>query len=121
DLMSAKHRNLMVVGDDSQAIYGFRGAEYRNILEFGLRYPECRHFRLELNYRSTPQILELANRSIAFNQNQYPKTLRAHRPSGEKPAKLRVRDVYQQADFVAQRILELADEGISLDEIAVLY
>lgn len=121
DLMSAKYRNLMVVGDDSQAIYGFRGAEYRNILEFGLRYPECRHFKLELNYRSTPQILELANRSIAFNQNQYPKTLRAHRPSGEKPAKLRVRDVYQQADFVAQRILEMADEGVSLDEIAVLY
>jgi len=121
DLMASKHRNLMVVGDDCQAIYGFRGAEYKNILEFPLRYPECRQFRLEINYRSTPQILNLANRSIAFNPAQFPKQLESHRPDGPLPAKIRVRDTYQQAEFICQRILELADEGVSLNEIAILY
>lgn len=121
DLMVSRHRNLMVVGDDCQAIYGFRGAEYRNILEFPLRYPDCRQFRLEINYRSTPQILDLANRSIAMNPGQFPKTLTPSRPDGPRPAKVKVRDVYQQAAFVCQRMLELADEGISLSDTAVLY
>lgn len=121
DLVASTHRNLMVVGDDCQSIYGFRGAEYRNILEFGDRYPDFQQFRLEINYRSTPQIIELTNRSIAHNEHQFPKTLRAERGTGERPALLKVRDVYQQADFVCQRILELADEGFSLNDVAVLY
>ena len=121
DLTASFHGNLMVVGDDCQSIYGFRGAEYRNILEFTDRYPSCQSFRLETNYRSTPQIIDLTNRSIAHNEHQYRKTLRAERGDGELPALLRIRDVYQQAEFVCQRILDLAEEGFSLNDIAVLY
>lgn len=121
DLVASFHRNLMVVGDDCQSIYAFRGAEYRNILEFEQRYPDAQQFRLETNYRSTPEIIELTNRSIAKNENQFHKTLVADRTSGERPALLRIRDVYQQADFVCQRILDLADEGYSLNDVAVLY
>lgn len=121
DQMASVHRNLMVVGDDCQSIYGFRGAEYRNILEFGDRYPECDEYRLEINYRSTPEILELTNQSIANNEHQFRKELTTDRTSGERPALLRIRDVYQQSAFVCQRILDLADEGISMNDIAVLY
>lgn len=121
DLMASHHRNLMVVGDDAQSIYAFRGADYRNILEFQARYPDAQRFMLEINYRSTPQILSLANASIRFNQAQHPKTLRAHRPPGLLPALVKLRDVQQQAEFICQRILELADEGLPLDEVAVLY
>ncbi|WP_158542448.1 ATP-dependent helicase [Lujinxingia litoralis] len=121
DLMASVHGNLMVVGDDCQSIYAFRGADYRNILEFPERYPDARQFRLETNYRSTPQILELANRSIRHNVHQFQKTLRAHRPRGPLPAHVHLRDANQQAAFVCQRILELVDEGYELDNIAVLY
>lgn len=121
DYMSSVHKNLMVVGDDSQSIYAFRGADYRNILEFPSRHPDCKQFKLEINYRSTPQILELANRSIAHNTRQFKKALRAVRPPGPLPAHVRLRDASQQAQFVAQRIEDLMDEGIPLSEIAVLY
>ncbi|RVU44738.1 ATP-dependent helicase [Lujinxingia sediminis] len=121
DLMASVHGNLMVVGDDCQSIYAFRGADYRNILEFPERYPDARQYRLEINYRSTPQILELANRSIRYNIHQFQKTLRADRPGGPLPAHIHVRDPNQQAAFVCQRILELVDEGTELSNIAVLY
>jgi DNA helicase-2/ATP-dependent DNA helicase PcrA len=122
DLMAVKHRNVMVVGDDAQSIYAWRGAEFTNIYEFPQRYPEARVFRLETNYRSTPEILALANVSIASNRKQFPKTLRAARGSkGLPPALIPCRDADQQAAFIASRILELRDEGIPLEEIAVLY
>ena len=121
DKMASVHQNLMVVGDDCQSIYAFRGAEYRNILQFPERYPDCREFRLETNYRSTPQILDLANRSIDHNSDQYEKTLRAHRSDGPMPAHVHLRNANQQASFVCQRILELLDEGLRLEDIAVLY
>jgi len=121
DLMASVHQNLMVVGDDCQSIYAFRGANYRNILEFPKRYERCTEYRLETNYRSTPEILNLANASIHFNENQFHKTLMSVRAPGERPALIKLRGVEQQADFVCQRILELADEGQSLDQMAVLY
>ncbi len=121
DLMASMHQNLMVVGDDCQSIYAFRGADYRNILEFPQRYATCREYKLETNYRSTPQILDMANASIRFNKNQFQKTLTSARQDGERPALIKLRNVDQQAEFVCQRILELADEGLSLDEVAVLY
>jgi DNA helicase-2/ATP-dependent DNA helicase PcrA len=122
DLLAVKHRNVMVVGDDAQSIYAWRGAEFTNIYEFPQRYPEARLLRLEINYRSTPEILALANESIASNRKQFPKTLRAARPSKGLPAALvPCRDPDQQAAFIASRILELRDEGIPLEEIAVLY
>ena len=83
DLLASRHRNLMVVGDDSQSIYSFRGANYENIMRFPDRYPDCQIFKLETNYRSTPEILHLANLSITNNENQFQKTLRAVRERGD--------------------------------------
>jgi DNA helicase-2/ATP-dependent DNA helicase PcrA len=121
DLLAQDHRNLCVVGDDAQSIYAFRGAHFANILEFEKRYPDARRYELTINYRSTPQILSLANASIAHNVRQFEKELSSVRADGTVPALVPCRDVGQQAAFVAQRVLELRDEGIPLPEIAILY
>lgn len=121
DKLASKHRNILVVGDDCQSIYSFRGANFRNIITFIERYPDAKVYKLETNYRSTPQILALANSSIKFNRIQYEKTLRAVKEGGELPVIVPVDDVYEQAEFVAQRVLELRDEGVPLEDIAVLY
>ena len=122
DLLAVKHRNVMVVGDDAQSIFAWRGAEFTNIYEFPKRYPEAVIYKLETNYRSTPEILALANVSIACNRKQFPKNLRPARDSkGLPPALVPCRDADQQAAFVASRILELRDEGVPLSEMAVLY
>ena len=121
DLMASERRNVMVVGDDAQSIYSFRGASFENILTFPLRFPESQIYKLETNYRSTRQILRLANASIAANRFQFRKELQAVRGDGPDPAVVGVDDVYEQAAFIAQRILELRDEGEKLSEIAVLY
>ncbi|MBI4680828.1 MAG: ATP-dependent helicase [Nitrospirae bacterium] len=121
DLMASGHKNLMVVGDDSQAIYSFRGACFDNIIEFPDRYPETKIFKLTTNYRSTDEILGLANESIAFNSRQFPKVLNSLNRKGPVPALIPLQNTGQQAEFVAQRILDLVDEGIPMKEIAVLY
>ena len=121
ETMLGGERNLMVVGDDAQSIYAFRGAEYANILSFPERFPGCAVFRLETNYRSLPPILDLANASIANNTKQFPKTLRAVRDGGEAPVLSAAPSPEAQASFVAQQVLELIDEGTPLSEIAVLY
>ncbi|MBI4003910.1 MAG: ATP-dependent helicase [Candidatus Omnitrophica bacterium] len=114
-------RNLMVVGDDAQSIYAFRGSNYDNILQFPERNPGTEVFKLEANYRSTPEILDFTNASIAHNQRQHRKMLIAQRSRGALPVVLPVNDVYQEAAFVAERILQLRDEGIGLEDVAVLY
>jgi DNA helicase-2/ATP-dependent DNA helicase PcrA len=122
DLLAVKHRNVMVVGDDAQSIFAWRGAEFTNIYEFPKRYPEAELFKLETNYRSTPEILGLANTSIACNRKQFPKVLTAVKRSRDfKPALVPCQDVEQQSVFVASRILELRDEGTNLEDIAVMY
>jgi DNA helicase II / ATP-dependent DNA helicase PcrA len=122
DLLAVKHKNVMVVGDDAQSIFAWRGAEFTNIYEFPKRYPNAEVYKLEMNYRSTPEILGLANVSIANNRKQFPKTLEAIKKSKDwKPALIPCSDVEQQSVFVASRILELRDEGTSLEEIGVLY
>ena len=122
DLLAVKHRNVMVVGDDAQSIFAWRGAEFTNIYEFPKRYPEAETFRLETNYRSTPEILGLANVSIANNRKQFPKMLRAVKRSMDlKPALVPCADVEQQSAFVAARILELRDNGTPLEEVGVMY
>lgn len=122
DLLAVKHRNVMVVGDDAQSIFAWRGAEFTNIYEFPKRYPEAQLFKLETNYRSTPEILALANVSISHNRQQFPKVLQAvKRSKGWKPALVPCSDVEQQSAFVASRILELRDEGTGLENIAVMY
>ncbi|MFQ5989302.1 MAG: ATP-dependent helicase [Candidatus Methylomirabilales bacterium] len=121
DLLASSHRNLMVVGDDAQSIFAFRGANYANILRFTERYPDAHVHKLETNYRSIPEVLDLANASILHNIDQYHKTLQPVRPSGPKPALTSLTDEEEQAAFVAQRVLELRDEGIPLNGMAVLY
>lgn len=121
DLLAARHHNLMVVGDDSQSIYSWRGANFLNILEFPKRYPEARVYKIETNYRSTPEILAVANAAIAPNHEQFAKQLAPVRKSGAKPSLVVCEDPSQQAAFVAQRALELRDEGYSLRDMAVLY
>ena len=111
----------MVVGDDSQSIYSWRGANFKNILEFPRRYPEAALFKIETNYRSTPEILAMANAAIAANVHQYPKELKASRKPGIKPVIVACGDAAEQAAFIGQRVLELRDEGTSLKEMAVLY
>jgi DNA helicase-2/ATP-dependent DNA helicase PcrA len=113
--------NLMVVGDDSQSIYAFRGANYDNILRFPDRNPGTEVFKLEVNYRSTPQILELTNASIHHNTEQYEKTLRARRDDGMLPALVPCSYPEQEAAFVAERILQIRDEGVELRDVAILY
>jgi DNA helicase II / ATP-dependent DNA helicase PcrA len=122
DLLAVKHRNVMVVGDDAQSIFAWRGAHFANIYEFPKRYPEAQIFKLETNYRSTPEILGLANTSIASNRKQFPKVLTAARRSIDfKPALVPCSDVEQQSAFVASRILELRDQGTPLEQMAVIY
>jgi DNA helicase-2/ATP-dependent DNA helicase PcrA len=122
DLLAAEHQNVMVVGDDAQSIYSWRGANFQNILAFPRRYPNAQVFKIELNYRSVPEILEVANAAISANVQQFRKQLSATRLTNSvKPAMVALNDGAEQAQFVAQRILELRDEGIELNEIAVLY
>src|SRR4051794_23571902 len=122
DTLAAEHRNVMVVGDDAQSIYSWRGANFKNILAFPQRYPDAQVFKIELNYRSVPEILAVANAAIAPNIEQFKKELSATRPTNElKPAVVALETGSDQAQFVAQRVLELRDEGIALDEIAILY
>ena len=121
DVLAGEHRNIMAVGDDAQSIYSFRGADFANIMRFPERYPDARMYKLEYNYRSSPAIVSLANRSITFNLKQFPKELQAVKDAGSHPVLIRPYSEQQQAQFVAVRIEEMMHEGHSPDEIAVLY
>src|SRR5271156_6366115 len=121
DLLAARHKNVTVVGDDAQSIYAWRGANFLNILEFPKRYPNAKVFKIETNYRSTPEILKVANAAISANRNQFTKNLTPARKSGVKPALVACVDAAQQSAFIAQRVLELHEEGVSMNQVAVLY
>lgn len=122
DAMAVGHQSLTCVGDDAQSIYSFRGADFTQIAAFRARHPQADLYKLTINYRSSPQILALANRSIAHNRSQYPKELQAVKPAGAVPAVIPLRDVFQQAEFIAQRVLELHHEyDTPLARMAVLY
>jgi DNA helicase-2/ATP-dependent DNA helicase PcrA len=121
DLLAARHHNVMVVGDDAQSIYAWRGANFQNILKFGERYEGAKVYKIETNYRSTPEILNVANAAITANIHQFAKHLTPARKSGTKPALVTCEDAGQQAAFVAQRVLELREEGMELNKMAVLY
>lgn len=121
EMIAGPEGNLMVVGDDAQSIYSFRGANFENILHFPERHPGTQVFRLEINYRSSPEILNLANSSIKHNTRQFPKTLRAVRPEGGLPEVVAAGNADEQARFVGQQVLALRDEGYDLRDVAVLY
>jgi len=158
-LLSSVHGNLLVVGDDAQSIYSFRAADIQNILQFPKRFPGARIFKLETNYRSTPEILHLANESIRWNTDQFPKMLRSARGAAgnggppaarsspqrastdggvhrqdperqansspgqkpERPIVVSSSTPDEEAQFIAEMILTLRDEGTPLSEIAVLF
>ena len=120
-LLAGEHRNLMVVGDDSQAIYGFRGADIRNILEFEDTFPDARVIKLEQNYRSTQTILDAANAVIRNNRGQKPKSLWTDLGQGDEIKIRELEDEHAEGRFVAGEIQRLVDEGVSRSEIAVFY
>jgi DNA helicase-2/ATP-dependent DNA helicase PcrA len=119
--LAATHQNVMVVGDDSQSIYAFRGATFRNIMEFPELFPGTTIYKLEENYRSTQPILQLANKLIAAAPERYSKTLFTRKEEGPLPSLVQAMGENAQSRFIAQKILELREEGIALGEIAVLF
>jgi DNA helicase-2/ATP-dependent DNA helicase PcrA len=119
--LAATHDNVMVVGDDSQSIYAFRGATFRNIMEFPTLFPGATLYKLEENYRSTQPILNLANEIIAAAAEKYTKQLFTRKLDGPLPGLVEAAGENAQSRFVAQKILELREEGVPLGEIAVLF
>ncbi len=113
--------NVMVVGDDAQSIYAFRGANFQNILNFPKKYNGCETYKITYNYRSVPEILALANDSIKNNLHQFKKEMKTTRSPGLRPFQVNAVDDEEQAKFVANQILKLRSEGYELNEIAVLY
>ncbi|MFT4177097.1 MAG: ATP-dependent helicase [Luteolibacter sp.] len=122
DLLAGENNSLIAVGDDAQSIYSWRGADLEHILTFEERYPQAKVFKIETNYRSVPEILDLSNAAIRANRGRIEKDLRSAREQvGGKPALVPLEAPNVQAQFVAQRILELRDEGVELEEMAILY
>ena len=120
-LLAYRHDNVMVVGDDAQSIYSFRGADFQNIMRFGDRFPGTRLVKLEENYRSTQPILQLTNAIIANAEQKFAKTLFTCREGGERPQLVAAANEAAEARFVADRIEERHREGVDLSEIAVLF
>ena len=119
--MCRGHSNITVVGDDAQSIYSFRGASFRNILDFPRQFPGTTIVALEQNYRSTQPILDVSNTLISRASERYTKTLWTKRGGGERPWLVTTQDEQQQTRFVVDRILELHETGVPLREIAVLF
>lgn len=119
-LLASEHNNIMAVGDDAQTIYSFRGANYRNILDFPRLFENTKIIKLEQNYRSTQNILKLTNEIISKAKEKYTKNLFSNIVSPQVPALICAKDTQMEADFICQRILELLDEDISLSDICVL-
>ncbi len=120
--LAEKHRNIMVVGDDAQSIYGFRGASHENIMAFPERFPECTIIKLEENYRSTQSILDVANAVMGNMKNKYSKCLTsAKKTIGLRPRLLFFRDIHEEAEWVGATIKKQLDEGVPLHHQCVLF
>jgi DNA helicase-2/ATP-dependent DNA helicase PcrA len=120
-LLAAQHDNVLAVGDDAQSIYSFRGANFRNIMDFPRLFPGTRVIALEENYRSTQPILDCTNAIIAPARERYTKTLFTSKLAGVRPALVAAPSEQDQSRFVCQRVLELREEGIPLSDVAVLF
>jgi DNA helicase-2/ATP-dependent DNA helicase PcrA len=115
------NQNIMVVGDDAQSIYSFRGANFKNLLNFGDKFKKIQKYKITYNYRSTPEILNLANNSIENNKNQFHKKMIPTRKSSKNPKCIIVDSGEEQAKYVIKEILNYKNDGLDLSEIAVLY
>ncbi|MBY8987474.1 MAG: ATP-dependent helicase [Candidatus Lokiarchaeota archaeon] len=113
--------NILAVGDDAQSIYGFRGANFQNIMEFSKRFENCRIYKLTQNYRSVPEILDLANDSIRHNKSQFKKEMETTRQRGMKPVHIISENDEYQAIYIVNKLSELQMDGYTLEDIAVLY
>ena len=118
--LSLPHNNLMVVGDDAQSIYSWRGADFGNMLDFPKRFKAIT-FNMEENYRSTPEILNTANQSINHNTRQFKKNLFSSLPQGEKPSVHHVWSAKEEAELILEKILNQRDQGLSLSNMSILY
>ncbi len=119
--LSQIHQNIMVVGDDSQSIYSFRGANFKNIMDFPKLFNNVKVITLEENYRSTQEILNFSNHIIEHAIEKYPKHLFTRKIGGELPGIISAANDNMQSRFIVERILELREEGVSLDEISILF
>jgi len=120
-LLAAEHHNVMAVGDDAQSIYSFRGANFRNIMDFPKLFPDTKIIKLEENYRSLQGILDLSNQVISRAAERYTKALFTRRMGNVRPLLIKAEDERMQSRFVCQKILELREQGVELDQIAVLF
>ncbi len=114
------NQNVMAVGDDAQSIYAFRGANFENILNFENKYKDCKRYVITCNYRSVPQILDLANDSIRHNKKQHTKNMNPVRSEGDSPFQVNVEDEWEQARFISNQILKLHTDDYKFSEMAVL-
>jgi len=123
DRLASYHKNLFVVGDDFQCIYSWRGADYRNIIDFKIRYPDATIYKLETNYRSVPEVLALANETVSCSNHppEFQKTLRATRDSYHKPTVAKLRDGDHQARYVVDKIQQLKRQGYKPSDMVILY
>lgn len=115
------NNNVMVVGDDSQSIYSFRGANFKNIMEFPSLFKNVTLIKLEENYRSTQPILDFTNKIIERSVEKYPKNLYTRRTNGDLPGIVSAKNENMQSRFIVERVLELREEGVPLNDIAVLF
>jgi DNA helicase-2/ATP-dependent DNA helicase PcrA len=116
------HKNILVVGDDAQSIYAFRGSTHENIMRFPERFPGCKIVKLEDNYRSTQAILDVGNAVLDNMENKYEKCLKAVKKEyGEKPSLIYFKDAYEEAGWVADRVKEFYDQGMELSHQCILF
>ncbi len=120
-LLTRSNQNIMVVGDDAQSIYAFRGANFRNIIDFPKHFPATRIVSLEENYRSNQPVLTLTNAIIERAREKFTKNLFSQKKDGAKPVLVNAEDEYSQSRFVVDQIKDLQQQGVPLDEIAVLF
>lgn len=120
-LLGEKHRNVMAVGDDSQSIYSFRGANFRNIMDFPNTFPDTDVIKLEENYRSTQPILDCTNEVLRRAVEKYDKHLYTRRTGGQTPMIVSAATDQLQSEFIVQMVLELREQGVELSDIAILF
>lgn len=120
-LFAYGHQNIMAVGDDAQSIYAFRGADHKNIMRFPDQFPGTRLIKLEENYRSTQRILDLANVLLSNAEEKYDKNLFTNREEGDLPAMVKAPDERDQSRFISQMILNMREQGLELQDMAVLF
>ncbi|HLN56164.1 MAG TPA: ATP-dependent helicase [Bacteroidales bacterium] len=120
EYLAETHRNILVVGDDAQSIYSFRGANYENILRFPQKYPDCGVIKIEENYRSNQKILDFTNEIILNSRIGYRKKLYSSMPYDQLPVVRKFYDQQSEAEFIVDRILEYRERGVAVNQIAIL-